>query len=127
MFNRTAKSTQRTGHYSLYDPKMMATNMMMMRNSSMDSPDGFNHSSCLSSQPDIPLREPLDFDMRLNRKMAKKIYLEEKLSKVQLNKQQREQQQLEALKGMVHQYAKKEQSFMNEKRDIADMQMHRML
>lgn len=36
----------------------------------------------MNTKPDIPLREPLDFDFRLNRKMAKKMYDEEKKSKV---------------------------------------------
>ncbi len=64
--------------------------------------------------------------MRLNRKMAKKIYLEEKLSKVHQNKQNHEQSQLEALKSMVNHYEKKQKSFINEKKEIADMQLHRM-
>ena len=40
----------------------------------------------MSAAPDIPLREPLEFEYRLNRKLAKKIYSEEKFSRVYLNK-----------------------------------------
>ena len=36
---------------------------------------------------DIPLREPLDEDFKLNRKLAKQIYEKERLEKVQKNKQ----------------------------------------
>jgi hypothetical protein len=34
------------------------------------------------SRPDIPLREPIDNDFKLNRKIAKKIYNDERLEKV---------------------------------------------
>lgn len=36
----------------------------------------------MTSIPDIPLREPLEFEYRLNRKLAKKIYNDEKLNRV---------------------------------------------
>ena len=36
---------------------------------------------------DIPLREPLDEDFKLNRKLAKQIYEKERSEKVQKNKQ----------------------------------------
>jgi hypothetical protein len=35
-----------------------------------------------NGRPDIPLREPLDYDFKINRMMAKKIYNEERLNKV---------------------------------------------
>jgi len=38
---------------------------------------------------DIPLREPLDEDFRLNRKLAKQIYEKERLEKVAKNKADR--------------------------------------
>ena len=38
----------------------------------------YKHSSYMSEYPDVPLRVPLEFEYRLNRKMAKKIYQEEK-------------------------------------------------
>ena len=37
-----------------------------------------NLSTMSGYTPDIPLREPLEFEYRLNRKMAKKIYQREK-------------------------------------------------
>ena len=36
-------------------------------------------TSLMTATPDIPLREPLEFEYRVNRKIAKKIYHDEKL------------------------------------------------
>lgn len=51
------------------------------------------------SMCDIPLREPLDPEYRLNRKLARQIYNKERLEQVKQNKieqQEREQQLIDA-------------------------------
>ncbi len=53
---------------------MMSSQYALRNNSVEQQKEAMNRSSYMSSQPDIPLREPLDFEFRLNRKMAKKIY-----------------------------------------------------
>lgn len=67
-----------------------------------------NMSSYMSSQPDIPLREPLDFDFRLNRKMAKKLYEKEKRNKVLQNKEKNKQDYEQSLIQLVKTYEKKD-------------------
>ena len=47
--------------------------------------------SLFNEEPDVPLREPLDFDYRLNRKMAKQLYNTEKYSKIKENKEKLKQ------------------------------------
>jgi hypothetical protein len=49
------------------------------------------HSSTISGAPSIPLREPLEFEYRLNRKLAKKIYHQEKQERVLSNKEKNNQ------------------------------------
>jgi len=43
---------------------------------------GFKYHPMSVGRPEIPLREPLDNEFKLNRKMAKMIYKQEKLEKV---------------------------------------------
>lgn len=43
-------------------------------------------TSVLYQDPDVPLREPLDFEYRLNRKAAKQIYNSEKQDKIKQHK-----------------------------------------
>jgi hypothetical protein len=46
------------------------------------------NTSTITTNPDIPLREPLEFEYRVNRKLAKQIYAEEKMNRVHSNKEQ---------------------------------------
>ena len=38
------------------------------------------------TRTEIPLREPIDLEMKLNRKLAKQLYNQERLAKVKMNK-----------------------------------------
>lgn len=39
------------------------------------------------AEPDVPLREPLEFDYRLNKKLARQIYNSERLDRIKQNKE----------------------------------------
>jgi len=41
----------------------------------------------MTAEPDIPLREPLDFEYRLNRKLARELYKKERIQRVLQNKE----------------------------------------
>jgi len=58
-------------------------------------------TSLMTTTPDIPLREPLEFEYRVNRKMAKKIYLEEKQQRVLSNKERCESEKSQQLQQML--------------------------
>ncbi len=74
------------------------------------------YTSIMTSTPDIPLREPLEFEYRLNRKMAKKIYLEEKLERVAANKSRCESEKSQKLKQMLSEYNQRELLFFKDRR-----------
>eukprot|EP00347_Sterkiella_histriomuscorum_P000166 403376923 len=83
-------------------------------------------SSFMGSQPDIPLREPLDFEFRLNRKMAKKIYEQEKMQKVLDNKSKAKEDYQTSLKNLVQSYEQREKQFVKEKRGMQEFQQHKL-
>ena len=52
------------------------------------SPQG-HHGYSGGGAPEIPLKEPLDIEFKLNRKLAKKLYEKEIQEKVKANREQR--------------------------------------
>jgi hypothetical protein len=68
-----------------------------------------------SATPDIPLREPLDFDYRVNRKLAKRIYMKEKLSRVQSNKGRNKTLYSERLNTLIKESSTREKKVIQER------------
>ncbi|CDW78402.1 UNKNOWN [Stylonychia lemnae] len=128
-FNRSTQSTNRLNSTNLmFKSRLISTQLKNMRNASYDQFENENHNrSMISSQPDIPLREPLDFEFRLNRKMAKKIYEEEKKNKVLENKEKVKLDQVQQLKNLVQTYEKKEKKYVKEKKEGQQVLQHRIM
>ncbi|TNV71250.1 hypothetical protein FGO68_gene7277 [Halteria grandinella] len=92
------------------------------------SPDGnqwLNTSSLTTITPDIPLREPLEFEYRLNRKLAKQIYQQEKQERVLSNKQREELEKIQKQQSLIKEYTEKEKKFMKDKREIEEAIQHK--
>ena len=73
-------------------------------------------TSLMTTTPDIPLREPLEFEYRVNRKIAKKIYHEEKQQRVQSNKERCESEKARQLQQMLKDYQDRELTFIKDRR-----------
>ena len=71
------------------------------------------------SQVEIPLREPLDPEYRLNRKLAKQIYNKERIDRVHNNKEKAELDKQEVLAAIAKKNKKVEKKKEEEKRNQA--------
>lgn len=74
-----------------------------------------NLSTMSGYTPDIPLREPLEFEYRLNRKMAKKIYQREKEERVLMNKERNSMEKAMKMQTLINEYSEKEKKFLKDR------------
>ena len=80
----------------------------------------------MNENPDVPLREPLDFDHRINRKMAKQIYEQEKANKIKENKEKLKHMKEKSLNDLVSGYEKKEKKFEKEKKALEEVKLNKI-
>lgn len=78
--------------------------------------------SRVTQDPSIPLREPLEFEYRVNRKLARKIYAQEKQERVLSNKGQHQLENMQRMQTLVNEYSEKEKKFLKELRTKEEIQ-----
>ena len=69
-------------------------------------------------KPDIPLREPLDYDYKVQRKLAKNLYNKEKWNKVIENKSKLQEDEAKRLSDKAKAEAKRKQTIDNEQKEV---------
>ena len=74
----------------------------------------------MTGTPDIPLREPLEFEYRLNRKLAKKLYHEENLQRVNKNKERCQSDKARRLQEMLSGYQQREVRYVQDRRQMEE-------
>lgn len=77
--------------------------------------------------PDIPLREPLEFEYRVNRKLAKKIYAQEKLQRVLSNKERVQNDTLSRVHSLAREYSEKERKFLEDRREMDELNLDKAI
>lgn len=71
----------------------------------------------MTAEPEIPLREPLEFEYRLNRKLARELYNKERMERVLQNKELTSLERQQHLDALVQNYNEKERRFLKERRE----------
>ena len=68
----------------------------------------------------------MEFEYRVNRKLAKQIYAEEKMNRVNSNKEQNKMYSQSRLQSLVLEYNDKERKFFKEKMHIEQVQQNKV-
>ena len=64
----------------------------------------------------------MEFEYRVNRKLARKIYAQEKQERVLSNKGQHQLENMQRMQTLVHEYSEKEKKFLKELRTKEEIQ-----